>query len=132
MVTRFGKRDRTSSSNTWKKEDIGHTGDANETDFIQRSNSAIQSIDKLSQDSGNKVNPTAKTSAQQSQHGVNQYDQVQPNNLDEHQSQNQLHHLDKKPDDVFKNASSDDDSQQRVNYHFHLQSCIFIIIAFSQ
>lgn len=134
MVTRFDKRDRTglSSSNTWKKEDIGHIGDANETDFTQRSNSSIQSIDKLSQDSGNKANPTAKMSAQQSQRGVNQYYQVQSNNLDGHQSQNQLHHLDKKSDDVFKNASSGNDSQQRVNYHFHFQSCIRIIIVFSQ
>lgn len=52
---------------------------------------------------------------------VSQYDQVQSNNLGghhSHHSQNQ-HHLDKKADDVFKNASSGNfqdmlDSQQQV------------------
>lgn len=155
MAPRFVKRDRTgsSSSNTWEKGDIGHIGDANETDFTQRSSNTMQSIDKLSQDSGNKADPTTKMStiifentnyksmpgpikrqtvpsnqqiqnvAQQSQRGVNQYDQVQSNNLGGHHShhpQNQSHHLDKKPDDVFKNASSGNfqdmlDSQQQVN-----------------
>ena len=163
MAPRFVKqsRDRTgsSSSNTWDKGDIGHMGDASESDFTQRSSSSIQSIDKLSQDSGNKSDPTTKMStiifentnfksmppgpikrqtiasnqqqqqqqqiqnpSQQSQRGVNQYDQVQSNNLGGHHShhpQNQHHHLDKKADDVFKNASSGNfqdmlDSQQQV------------------
>lgn len=162
MAPRFVKqsRDRTgsSSSNTWDKGDIGHMGDASESDFTQRSSSSIQSIDKLSQDSGNKSDSTTKMStiifentnfksitpgpikrqtipsnqqqqqqiqnpSQQSQRsGVNQYDQVQSNNLGGHHShhpQNQ-HHLDKKADDVFKNASSGNfqdmlDSQQQVN-----------------
>lgn len=157
IAPRFVKqqRDRTgsSSSNTWDKSDVAHMGDANESDFTQRSSSSIQSIDKLSQDSGNKTDSTTKMStiifentnfksmpgpikrqtvpsnqqqiqnpSQQTQRsGVNQYDQVQSNNLGGHHShhpQNQ-HHLDKKADDVFKNASSGNlqdmlDSQQQV------------------
>lgn len=154
MAPRFVKQQRTgsSSSNTWDKNDIVHMGDANESEFTQRSSSNMQSMDKLSQDSGNKTDSTTKMStiifentnfksmpgpikrqtipsnqqqiqnpSQQSQRGgVNQYDQS--NNLGGHHShhqQNQIH-LDKKADDVFKNASSGNfqdmlDSQQQVN-----------------
>lgn len=153
MPPRFVKqqRDRTgsSSSNTWEKGDITHIGEVTESDFTQRSNSGIQSIDKLSQDS--KTDSNAKMSTiifentnfksipgpikrqtvpsnqqqipnpQQSQRsGVNQYDQVQTNNLGGHHSHHaNQHHLDKKADDVFKNASSGNfqdilDSQQQV------------------
>lgn len=71
------------------------------------------------------------TSQQSQRSGVNQYDQVQANNMGGHHvhhSQNQ-HHLDKKPDDVFKNASSGNfqdmlDSQQQVTtiifFHSHV------------
>lgn len=156
MAPRFVKqqRDRTGSgsSNTWEKSDIAHIGDAGEPDFTQRSNTSMQSIDKLSQDSGNKSDSNAKMStiifentnfkaipgpikrqtappnqqqmqnpSQQVQRGsVSQYDQVPSNNLGGHHSHHSQnpHHLDKKVDDVFKNASSGNfqdmlDSQQQ-------------------
>lgn len=153
MAPRFNnkqQRDRTgsTSSNTWEKGDIAHMGDHNDADFVQRPNSSIQSIDKLSQDSkadakmstiifentNYKSMPApikrqTPSNQQQIQNapqpqrgGVNQYDQVQPNNLGHHSHHSQNpHHLDKKADDVFKNASSGNfqdmlDSQQQVGY----------------
>lgn len=58
----------------------------------------------------------SQASSQQAQRS-NQYDQVQSNNLGghhSHHSQNQ-HHLDKKPDDVFKNASSGGNFQDMLD-----------------
>lgn len=65
MAPRFVKqpRDRTgsSSSSTWEKGDMPHMADPNEPDFTQRSNSNIQSVDKLSQDGGNKTDSIKST-----------------------------------------------------------------------
>lgn len=166
MPPRFVKqRTGSGSSNTWEKGgDLTHLPDASEADFTQRTGSSIQSIDKLSQDGGNKADATAKmstiifentnfksmpgpikrqtvpTNQQQIQNasqqvqrsGVNQYDQVQSNNLSHHShhQQNQHHHIDKKADDVFKNASSGNfqdilDSQQQVRGDLDISALYF-------
>lgn len=138
------QRDRTGSgsSNTWDKSDISFGSDTHDSDFVQRSSN--QSIEKLNQD-GSKNEQTGKMSTiifentsfksmpgpikrqtapnqqpgqqQGPRGGPNQYDPSQSGQMGghhPHHPQNQ-HHLDKKADDVFKNASSGGNFQDMLD-----------------